>query len=106
MANDNKKKDSIFSGIAGNTAKAEPPPKKTPEVVIVKEEKVDGAVPWAETPFQKIDMKEFEKKMVDLGIVTYEDALKHRSRIFGILQGLYGIDIGSIMTFAREHAKK
>lgn len=74
--------------------------------VVVEEEKPDGFVSWADVPFKKFDKKEFASLMEQLGIITYEDAQKSRRKIFGLLQKLYGVDVATIIEFARKQDKK
>ena len=60
-------------------------------------------VPWDKYKFKRINPGEFADHMTQLGILTYEDALKNRRKIYGVLQTMYGTDVAQLISFAREH---
>lgn len=83
--------------------------KEYKETVPAKSKKIEAApvdgVDWTKLTFAPIKPDEFSKVMRDAGITNYEQALRNRTKIFSILQSLYGVDCATVVSFARENDK-
>jgi len=74
-----------------------------PVTAKVQKKKDPDTIPWKDLKFPKIDPDEFEKRMLQNGIRTYDDARKNRMIIAGILQSLTGMDAATVTAFAKNH---
>lgn len=62
----------------------------------------ESGVPWEQMEF-KLDVKKFAKVMNDNNIRTLKDVQADPQTVVRILQSHYGIDLGAILMFAKEH---
>ena len=63
-------------------------------------------VPWENVEFQKLVPKNVANTLREEGFWTYDDVPKNPSRVMGIVQKHYQVDVGTLIMFADSSDKK
>jgi len=79
---------------------------KTHEILINEEIKPDKqakpGVPWENLKLT-VNVKDFAQTMRANGLLSYEDVRTNTQTVVRLLQQAYRVDLGVILSFAREH---
>lgn len=62
----------------------------------------EAGVPWEKVKF-KVDAKQFADLMRKYDLRTYEDVKTHTATVVRLMQRLYTVDLGAVLTFAKEY---
>jgi hypothetical protein len=60
-------------------------------------------VPWADMPIKSVTGEQLQAAMYAAGFWTDQDVMKRAPEIFGVLQALLGLHLGSLVEFAAKY---